>query len=321
MEYQAPKFPWENNFSEEHKFMEYFDQLQRLKKAGKLEDLEAVKQIKIREGYISIQDYFKILERWDWYEEQFNLFVSRDRNKAKWLGDRLSKNSFWAVRIARFITENNKSDNPEDDLYFCLRDQDVLLYIEWLLSDRIFKGQVEIICPIKVSEVHFLDPAFRVTRENTDELFPEVGDYREVYHDSVVARRLRDTMTLLLSPGMMKSDKVKIINYLVNKEVNGSNNIYLGRYPKKITYRVWKSLLGKQNLLLLPIKDIELIYNTYKKNNPLNGGLGSVIKRITNSRVRPPTEKYSKYSRITKAEQERLDIWTQKLKNQRKERP
>lgn len=316
--YKKEDFPWYKEVKADRRELDCFAKLRLLKKNNELEDLSKVKLIQTREGYISLPLYFKIMENWDYYEEEFNKFYDRDYGKKAYLSNRLSANSFWVVRVARFIHQNNLSDDPEKDLFICLRDNDVLLYIEFLLAKEIYKDFFTLESPIKSSDLTFLDPKFRVTQENTKELFPEIGNFRDLYHDSVTARRLNETLTLLLSPGITKADKITILNYLVNKESSGSNNTFLNtKYPKEITQRVWKSLLGQQNLLLLPKEIILKIYNNYKEVQPLNNGLGSLIKKITKSRIRFPSEKYSKYKRITKAEQERLDIWIKNLNKQR----
>lgn len=318
--YTKEDFPWYEEVKADRQDLDCFAKLRLLKKRGQLEDLTKVKEIKTREGYISLPRYFKIMEKWDYYESEFDKFYKRDYGKKDYLSERLGANSFWAVRVARFVCQNNLSDDPEKDLFICLRDNDILLYIEFLLAKDLYKSLFTLESPVKSSDLVFLDPKIRVTRENTKEFFPEMEDFREMYHDSVTARRLNETITLLLSPGVTKKDKIAIFNYLVNKESSGSNNSYFNtKYPKEITQRIWKSLLNQENILLLPKEIILKVYNNYKDTQPLNNGLGSIIKKITKSRVRPATEKYSKYKRITKVEQERLDLWIKKLNKQRRQ--
>lgn len=316
--FTAKDFPWYQELKASREDLDCFANLRRMKDKGELDNFEKVKLIQSREKYITLPQYFHILEDWDFYEEEFEKFYERDFKKAEWLKNRLSKCSFWAVRVARFITQNNLSEDPEKDLFCCLRDQDVLQYIEFVYAKDIFGSVFELESPIKSKDLKFLDPKFRVTKENTEELFPGMEEYRDVYYESVIARRLKDTLTLLLSPGVTKADKIAILNYLVNKESSGSNNVFLNtKYPKEITQRVWKSLLEQKCLLLLPKEIILKIYNNYKKVQPLNNGLGGIIKSVSGSRVRLPSEKYSKYPRLTKAEQERINTWIKILNKQR----
>lgn len=312
--FDANVFPWYEKIGVPIEDLSYVERLMRLEKQGKLEDLQSVKEIQTREGYLSLPKYFQIMENWNYYKKEAQKYRERDINKEKWLSNRLSKNSFWAVRVARFVRQNNLSDDPERDLFCCLKDNDILLYIEFLFAEDIFGQIVEIKSPIKAPDLDFKNPRERLLRSNMEEEYPEIGDFRELYHDSVSARRLRETLTMLLSPGLSKKDKIIILNYLVNKESSGSNNSFLNtKYPKEYTQRVWKSLLGQKSLLLLSKEKILKSYNNYREVQPMNGGLGSIVKKITGSRIRLSSEKYNKYKRITKEEQERLNIWMKKL--------
>lgn len=318
-------FPWEREITADKRELELFVSLTRLDKAGKLKDLEAVKEIKQRDGYIKIKEYFDILENWDYYKEQVDLYNEQKHARWRWVQQRMGEKTFWSVKIARFISENNKSDNPEEDLFCCLRDPDVMLYIEWILSDDIYDKIINIPCPINVSDITFLDPKFRVTRSNIKELFPEIEKYYDIWSTRARpgAKRLKDTMSLLLTPGMMKKDKIAILNYLVNKETNGITNQYLGKWPKQYTFRVWKSLFTKQNLLLLTKENILKIYNKFKEVQPINNGLGSVVKKVTGIRLsKPYTDKFGRtyFRQTTNSERKSLELWTKKLEKQKKEK-
>ena len=257
--FTAESLPWYEKVEISQEEKSYFKHLKKLKKEGKLEDLQVVKNIQARNFYLTLPKYFEILENWDYYEKEFNKCEKKEAAKKEWLKNRLGVNSFWAVKVARFICQNNLSEDPEKDLFCCLADNDILLYIEFLLAKDIYKGSFVLESPIKISDLEFLDPKFRVTRENTKEYFPEIEDFREIYHDAIEARRLRSTLSLLLSTGVSKKDKITILNYLVNKESNGVNNSFLNtKHPKIQTQRVWKSLLKQKNLLLLPKEIISL---------------------------------------------------------------
>lgn len=314
--YSIKDFPWHQEYNLNLEDIIFVKNLIRLEKRGELRNLQEVKQIRARDRYLPLTRYFELLEHWEENKEEYYKFEQKDLARKKYFKERVGTNSFWPVKVARFIRGNNLSDNPEKDLFICLKENDIKLYIEWIFEKEIFGSVIEIGSPIKIEDLTFFDPTKKCDKAKH---FPEANAvFRDLQKASLKSKRLNDTLSLLLSPGMIKEDKILILNYFINKEAQYTTANYLNtKYPKIYTQRVWKSLLSQKNLLLLPKEIILKIYNNYRKVQPLNGGLGSVIKGVTGVGIRRPTRDYPF---MTKAEKERLNIWKNKLNNQQLQR-
>lgn len=302
--YTTDDLPWYQDCSLTLEEIVFVKNLIRLEKKGKLEDLESVKQIRARDRYISIPSYFNLLQDWDKTKAEYAKFVKRDADRKAYFRERVGTNAFWPTKVARFIQKNNLSDDPEKDLFVCLRENDIRLYIEWIFEKEIFGGVIEIESPIKTKDLLFLPPD---KHYNEEEYFSEAKEaFGETMRVSLRAKRLRDTLTLILSPAVLKADKILILNYFVNKGCRDNYQKY-----NYLTQRVWKSLLEQKNLLLLSKEKILKSYNNYKQVQAVNGGFGSIVKDITGVNLRKANPLYP--SRMTKAEKERLNIWKKRL--------
>lgn len=315
--YTAKDLPWYKEMTATRSELDFYAQLERLKRKGELENLEKVKMIRNIEGYITIPQYFEILEKWDYYDEQLELFKAKNRDKTRWLDKRLGAASPWPIKVAKFIKENNMSDDPEKDLFFCLCNNDVLLYIQFICMKEIFEYMSDFVSPVRVKDLRFLNPTiFTHKRRIMEKYFSQASELSDIFQVKS-AKRLNETMSLLLSPGITKKDKITILNYLVNRDSGAKAQHLLGEtYPKILTHRVWRSLLNQKNILFLPKENIVKIYNQYKEAQYLNHGLGNIIKKISGSRVTSQT-RTSYQTVLTRAEKEKLDTWKTKLKNQR----